>query len=134
MQNACNALTLLSALFVQSIDISFFLQALNRREVKVLLDIYPGEFRRNAVSDLKRILDGLVVRDRDFIETLNVNLVGAVQGFEVGGPHVFAQYIQRLLFVFYYSGDAGHISLGDSANHIWIILRVLSRRPQGIND
>src|SRR5262249_42214878 len=100
----------------------------------MVLDIYPGEFRRNAVGDLKRILDRLVVWDRNLIETLDVNLVGAVQGLGVGGPHVFAQHIQGLLLVFYNSRNGSNVSLGDSTNHIWIFLRVLSRGPQGIDD
>src|SRR5262249_4503646 len=108
--------------------------ALNGSEIKMFLDICPSQFWRNTVGDLKRILNRLVVGDRDFVETLDVNLVGAIQGFGVGGPHIFPQYIQRLLLVFYNSRDARNISLGDSVNQILIILRILSRRPQGIDD
>src|SRR5439155_18172090 len=75
MANAGHNASLLSWVIYIIDRCSLLLSSAARRQNKISFNIHAGELRREAVSDVERILDGLVVWDRDFIQVLGVHFV-----------------------------------------------------------
>ena len=98
------------------------------------LNIHACESWRESVGDLERVLNRLLGRDRYFIHSFHIKLVGMLDDSLIRNPHIFAQRLKALLLIPQYSGDPSHVGPKNALDNLRILLGILSCRPKSIYD